>query len=77
MKSVVHTFVISPWICVTPGIGAMACKSTATILAFSSWFSDLEENYTSKKVIDKGLNLLMDLYQNNRLDISFHGLIIY
>lgn len=41
---VVHfpTFVMSPWIWVTPGRGAMACRSTATILASSaccSWRS--------------------------------------
>lgn len=31
----VFTFVMSPWICVTPGSGAMACRSTATIFTSS------------------------------------------
>ena len=30
-----HTCVISPCICITPGRGAIACKSTATILTSS------------------------------------------
>lgn len=41
---IVHflTFVMSPWIWVTPGRGAMACRSTATIFTScgcSSWLS--------------------------------------
>ena len=34
-KRVILTLVISPWICTTPGMGAMAWRSTATTLASS------------------------------------------
>ena len=42
----VLTLVMSPCICITPGRGAMACKSTATILTLSlssgrSWINFL------------------------------------
>lgn len=34
-KTITVTLVMSPWICVTPGKGAIACRSTATIFTSS------------------------------------------
>ena len=36
IAQIISTLVISPCICITPGIGAIACRSTATILAGDS-----------------------------------------
>lgn len=61
----VLTFVMSPWICVTPGSGAMACRSTATIFTSSppSPFSSRPLSAKTNQVIIKRWNLNAELHK--------------